>query len=197
MNRKSLVAVTFVIALALAIAEPTPVFLLFLICSVLALSLGYRFRQSFLAFLAAWLLYFPLGNLLGEAAGAPLGFLSSGVVVIVLGERLSFDSDLARVLEAPEGVDAEAERRSTRLKSVHARTLAWYAVLCAAVIGVSVPTAALLSYAPVLVTAAVLLMFVAYSYVRRWSRASQPAELGVEGEGKANVGPDRNEIKGQ
>jgi hypothetical protein len=167
MSRRSLVALTALIALVAAIAEPTPVVLLLLVCSVLSLSLGYRFRRSFLTFLAAWLLYFPLGGLLGDVLGAAWGFLSAAVVVIIMGERLSFDSDLAWVLEAPEGVDAEAERRATKLKSAHGRSLALYVALCAAVVGVSVPAAGVISYAPILIAAVVLLMFATYAYVRR------------------------------
>jgi hypothetical protein len=166
MSRRSLVAVTSLIALAAAIAEPTPTVLLLLVCSVLSLSLGYRFRRSFLTFVAAWLLFFPLGGLLGDVVGAAWGFLSAAVVVIVIGERLSFDSDLAWVLEAPEGVDTEAEKRATKLKLVHGRSLALYVVLCVAVVGVSAPAAGVLSYAPILIAAVVLLMFATYSYVR-------------------------------
>jgi len=174
MSRRPLAAVAFLIILVAAIAEPTPIVLLLLASGAVSLSLGYRFRRSFLTVLAVWLLYFPLGGLLEGAVGAVWGFLSAAVIVVVLGERLSLESDLSWVLEAEAGVDAEAERRATRLKSTHGKSLKLYIVLCVAVVGVSVPAAAFLSYAPVLIAAVVLLMFATYSYVMRHDPIALP-----------------------
>lgn len=167
MRRKELVAATFAAALVAAVLEPAPVFVVLLAGCALLVSLGYRYRQPFASFAAGWMLYYPLANLLSLVVGGIVGYLSAGVLCVVLAERLSFDSDISKVMEAPHGVDAEAERLAEGLRKVHGRTLGWYALLCAAVVAASVPAAGALTLAPVLVTAAVLLMFVAYAYVRR------------------------------
>lgn len=167
MRRRALVFCAFLLAVAVAVIEPTAVFLALLTFCVLMLSVGYRFRQPLASFVAGWLLYYPMANAVSLVAGGVLGYLSAGAVAVLLAERLSLDSEMAKVLEAPEGVDAEAEKRAISLRAAHGRTLGWYLLLCAAVVAASVPVAAALSFAPVIITAAVLLMFVAYSYVRR------------------------------
>ncbi len=159
----------YLIALSSALITETPLVIALASASVIAVSLGYRYRNVLATFAAGWALYFPLAVAFSLVLGPIPSYLASALVVTVLPERLSFDSELSLVLEAPMGVDAEALSLAGRLSSTHSKRVGEFLLVVAVVFAASVPLARLTPTVAVVMSVAVVLMFAAYGYVRRGS----------------------------
>jgi hypothetical protein len=167
MRRRLLAAVIYAIGLATALVFETPLILALVSFSVVSLTVGYRYRSALATFTAGWLLYYPLALTLVFLLGPVAAYLAAGVAVTALSERLSFENELSLVVEAPTVVDAEALGLANRLAAAHTKKLAQFLLVVVVVFAASVPLAGLTPTAAVVMSVAVILMFVTYAYVRR------------------------------
>jgi hypothetical protein len=117
--------------------------------------------------LAGLFLYPPLAVALTRVLPAAWSFLASGLFVIVVCERMTFEYEVSAVLESPTGVDAEVRSRVSEVSRAHARKISMYVGLAALVIAGSAAASAFTVYAPELIVAAMLLILVILVYATR------------------------------
>jgi peptidoglycan/LPS O-acetylase OafA/YrhL len=156
-----------VVALLILFLEQTPTSFVLIGLTILALYLGYARKGSLLPFASGLLLYLPLAIVASAAIGSVEGCLASASGLVLVSERMSFENDLSKVLDVPTGVDAEASLLAKKLSSTHLTRLGIIGILVVLVATASLPLAGLTFYVPLLITSAVVLMLVVYSYSRR------------------------------
>ena len=166
MRRRAIPAVFCFSSLVILLLERSPTALTLVALSVLALGAGYFRRGSLLPYVSALLLYVPAAVLVSSVIGPVEGSLAAASALVLGAERMSFESDLAKVLEAPTGVDSETSVLAYRLSSAHLQRLGVLAGLVALVAGLSAPLAGVTFYVPVLVTCASVLLVLVYLYAR-------------------------------
>jgi len=167
MKRRLLAAAMYAVALFTALVFETPLVFVLVSVSVVSLTVGYRYHSALATFVAGWLVYYPLALVLELLLGPVAAFLAAAAAVTTLSERLGFENELSLVVEAPMGVDTEALGLANRLSAAHMKKLAEFLLIVLAVFVVSVPLAGLTPTAAVVMSVAVILMFVAYAYVRQ------------------------------
>lgn len=144
-----------------------------LLASVLAaacaasLVAGFVWKRVLPTLLAGLLLYPPLAVALTRVLPAAWSYLASGLFVIVVCERMTFEYDVSKALESPTGIDAEARSRVSEVSRAHTRKMFLYVALAALVIAGSAATSAYTLYAPELIAAGMLLMLAVLFYATR------------------------------
>ena len=135
-------------------------------CAV-SLLVGFMWKKPLPTLLAGLLLYSPLAEALATVFPVTWSYLASGLFVIVICERMTFEYDVSAVLGSPSGIDAEARSLASEVSRAHARRVLLYVALVALVIAGSAVVSAFTAYASVLITAAMLLMLVVLVYATR------------------------------
>lgn len=133
---------------------------------ILAMYLGYVRRGSLLPYVSGLLLYVPLAVVVSSVIGPVEGCLATASAVVLGSEQMSFENDLSRILETPTGVDLEASLLAGRLSSIHLRKLEGLAAMVTLVAVASLTLAGVVFYAPALISCAIILIIMVYSYVR-------------------------------
>ena len=132
------------------------------------LLVGFVWRRILPTLLAGVLLYPALALAMKTAAlSAAWSCLASGLFVIVVCERMTFEYDASEVLGSSTGVDAEARSLVSEVSRAHARKLVLYVTLASLVIAGSALVSTFTVYASVLVAAAMLLMLAVLAYATR------------------------------
>ena len=135
-------------------------------CAV-SLLVGLTWRRTMPTIFAGCLLYAPLAVALTSILPGTWGYLASGLFIIVISERMTFEYDVSAVLESPTGVDARVRSLVSDVSRAHARKLLTYAALATIVIAASAFASYFTVYASELVAASVLLMLVVLVYKGR------------------------------
>jgi len=146
--------------------ERAPAALVFTSLGVISLYAGYRRRGTLLPYASGLLLYVPVAVALSAIAGPVEGSLAAGTGMILGSERMSFENDLSRILEASTGVDSESSLLASRLSAVHLRRLGVLTSLVVLVAIASLPMAGVAFYVPVLVSSSTILLLIVYAYSR-------------------------------
>lgn len=128
---------------------------------------GLAWKKAMPTLLAGCLVYPVLGVTLARVLPVAWSFLASGLFLIVVCERITFEYEVSEVLESPTGVDAEARSRASEVSKSHARKMAQFVALAALVMAGSAIVSAFSIYASVLVAAAILLVLVVLVYATR------------------------------
>ena len=131
------------------------------------LLVGFVWRRILPTLLAGVLLYPALALAMTAALPAAWSCLASGLFVIVVCERMTFEYEASEVLGSSTGVDAEARSLVSEVSRAHARKLALYVTLASLVIAGSALVSRFTVYASVLVAAAMLLMLAVLAYATR------------------------------
>jgi hypothetical protein len=134
---------------------------------VALLLVGFVWRRVLPTLLAGLLLYPAFALALADVVPLAWSCLGSGLLVIVLCERITFEYEMSGALEAPTGVDSEASALASGLSKAHARRLSAYAALAALVIVGAAVASAFTLYASELIAAAMLLMVLVLYYSTR------------------------------
>jgi hypothetical protein len=139
-----------------------------IVAACLALLLvGFVWKRVVPTLLAGLLLYPALAVALTRVLPATWSYLASGLFVIVVCERMTFEYDLSAVLESPTGIDAEARSLASEVSRAHTRKISLYVALAALVIAGSAMVSAFTLYASVPIAAAMLLILVILVYATR------------------------------
>lgn len=132
-----------------------------------SLLVGFVRKKVLPTLLAGLLLYPPLALALTRVLPATWSYLATGLFVIVICERATFEYEVSTVLGSPTGIDAEARSLASEVSKAHARKMYLYVALAALVIAGSAVASAFTVYAPELVAAAMLLMVAVFVYATR------------------------------
>ena len=135
-------------------------------CTV-SLLVGIVWKRVMPTLLAGLLLYPDLAMALARVLPATWSYLASGLFVIVICERMTFEYEMSAVLESPTGVDAEARSLVSEVSRAHTKKMSMYIALAAFVITGSAAASAFTVYASELIAAAMLLMLVVLVYSTR------------------------------
>jgi len=174
MARRRVAVLLYVTAGAVAVLDPNTVGLALATASVVLLTVGYRLKRDFVSIVSGWFLYLPLAAVLFFVFGPFWSYLASGVYIAAITERLSFENQLSVVLEAPEGVDAEAKRLAADLSSHHLRRLATVLSFVAAIGILSAAVSTILSAVTILILASVMVLIALGMYAVRSARGAGP-----------------------
>lgn len=128
---------------------------------------GIAWKRVMPTLLAGLLLYPALAVALTRVLPAAWSCLASGLFLIVVCERMTFEYDVSAVLESPTGVDAEARSLVSHVSRAHTKKMSTYVALAALVIAGSAAASAFTVYASELIVAAMLLMLVVFVYATR------------------------------
>ncbi len=144
-------------------------FLMSVLAAVCAASLlaGLVWKRVLPTLFAGCLLYPVLAVALTRVFPATWSFLASGLFVIVVCERMTFEYDVSMVVESPTGVNAETKSWVSEVSRAHTRKMSRYVALAALVIAGAAAASASTVYASELVAAAMLLMLVVLVYATR------------------------------
>lgn len=132
-----------------------------------SLMAGLTWKRVMPTLLAGCLLYPVLAVALARVLPPAWSVFASGLFVIVVCERLTFEYELSVVLESPTGIDEEARSRASEISRAHARRMSLYIVLAVLVIAGSAAASAFTVYASELIAAAMLLMLTVLVYATR------------------------------
>jgi hypothetical protein len=132
-----------------------------------SLLVGFMWKRPMPTLLAGLLLYPPLAAALTTVFPATWSYLASGLFVIVICERMTFEYEVSAVLGSPNGIDAEARSLASEVSRAHAKRVFLYVALAALVIAGSAVASAFTVYASVLIAVAMLLMLVILVYATR------------------------------
>ncbi|MGD0395741.1 MAG: hypothetical protein ABSB26_02365 [Nitrososphaerales archaeon] len=132
-----------------------------------SLVVGFAWKRVMPTLLAGLFLYPALAVALTTVLPTALSYLASGLFVIVICERMTFEYDVSTVLGSPTGIDAEARSLVSEVSRAHTRKMSLYVALAALVIAGSATTSTFTAYAWVLVAAAMLLVLVVLVYATR------------------------------
>ncbi len=135
-------------------------------CAALLVA-GFVWKRVLPTLLSGLLVYPALAVALTRILPATWSYLASGLFVIVICERMTFEYEVSAVLGSPTGIDAGARSLVSEVSRAHTRKLALYVALAALVIAGSILVSAFTVYASELIAAAMLLMLVIYFYATR------------------------------
>jgi hypothetical protein len=167
MSARPLAAILVLVATAAAVAAWNPVASVMVAACAIFLLVGLAWKRVLPTLLAGCLLYPVLAVALTRGLLATWSFLASGLFVIVVCERMTFEYELSTVLESPTGIDAEARSRALEVSRAHMRKISLYVALAAFVIAGSVVVSTFTVYASELIAATMLLMLVVLVYATR------------------------------
>lgn len=167
MSARPLAVVLILIATAAAVAAWNPVASLMVGACAISLLAGLAWKRVLPTLLAGCLLYPVLAVALTRVLAPTWSFLASGLFVIVVCERMTFEYELSIVLESPTGIDAEARSRGLEVSRAHMRKTFLYVALAALVIAGSWVASAFTVYASELIVTTMLLMLVVLVYATR------------------------------
>lgn len=179
MQRRILAGLTYALAASVALLDPSYLGLGFSAACALVLTFGYRYRGEFMLVASGWLLYLPLSAILYPAFGDFWSYLVAGSVLAILTERLSFENQIAYVLEAPKGIDYESRRLVGELSRGHLRrlvTVVFFAVIVAIVSSIA---SLALSAVTLLILGSVVLLVVIAIYAWRGAQGPSPSVDGL------------------
>ena len=162
----------FAIALLLTAAATSVITLSFELTLLAALGtvfllLGFTWKRTVPTLLAGCLLYVPLAVVLALMLPLTWSYFVSGLILIVICERITFEYDTGEVLGSPTGIDAGARSLVQEVSRAHARKISQYVALATLVILGSAAASYFTVYASELTSAAVLLMLVIIVYSTR------------------------------
>ena len=137
------------------------------VLSLVSLILGYGESIGASSAVMGVLLYQPLAVAIERFVPELWSYLVSSIILIVLSERLSFEYQMASVLETPTGVDEYSRSFAEGLSRSHGRGLFYYALLAGGVSSLALLTSFPILYPSILAIASMLLMFILWIYTRR------------------------------
>jgi hypothetical protein len=178
LSRRVLASLTYALAAAVALLDPNYLGLGFSAACAVVLTLGYRYRGDFMLVASGWLLYLPLSAVLYPAFGDFWSYLVAGSILAILTERMSFENQMSRVLEAPKGIDYESRRLAGELSRSHLRRLLMVASFTVGVAIVSSVVSFVVSAVTFLIFGSVMLLVLVAVYA--WRGAQGPPPGGVE-----------------
>jgi hypothetical protein len=167
MSARPLAIILLLAAAAAAVVSWNPLVSLLVAAGAASLLLGFVWKRALPTLIAGLLLYPPLALALIKALPASWSYLASGLFVIVVCERMTFEYDLSSALGSPTGIDAEARSLASEVSRAHARRVYQYSFLAGLVIAGSVVASGFTVYAPELIAAAILLMVAILVYATR------------------------------
>lgn len=167
MSARSLTVVLVLVASAAAVVVWNPLASILVAVCAISLLVGLAWKMVLPTLLAGCLLYPVLAVALTGVFSATWSFLASGLFVIVVCERMTFEYELSTVLESPTGIDAEARSQALEVSRAHIRKISLYVALAALVIAGSWTVSAFTVYASELIAATMLLMLVVLVYATR------------------------------
>lgn len=167
MSARPYAMILLLAAVAAAVVLRSPLASVMVVACTASLLVGFVWKRPMPTLLAGLLLYPPLAVALTRVLPIAWSFLASGLFVIVVCEKMTFEYEVSAVLESPTGVDAEARSRVSEVSRAHARKMSMYVALAALVIAGSAAISAFTVYAPELIVAAMLLMLVVLVYATR------------------------------
>jgi hypothetical protein len=132
-----------------------------------SLVVGFVWKRVLPTLIAGLLLYPVLAVALTTVLPATWSYLASGLFVIVLCERLTFEYDASRVLESPTGIDAETRSLVSQVSRAHTKKMFTYIALAALVVAGSAVASTYTVRASELIAAAMLLFLVVLIYAIR------------------------------
>jgi len=128
---------------------------------------GFVWKRVLPTLLAGLLLYPPLAMALTSLLPPAWSCLASGLFVIVVCERMTFEYEASAMLGSPTGIDAEARSLVSEVSRAHTRKVFLYIALAALVIAGSAAATAFTVYASELIAAAMLLVLAIFVYATR------------------------------
>jgi hypothetical protein len=167
MSAKPFAMVLLLVAAAAAVASWDVLASVMVAACLASLLVGFLRRRLVPTLLAGLLLYPALAVALTKVFPATWSYLASGLFVIVICERMTFEYDLSAVLESATGIDTEARSLASEVSRAHTRKMSLYVALAALVIAGSAAASAFTVYASELIAAAMLLMLVILVYATR------------------------------
>ena len=167
MSARPYAMILLLAALAAAVVSWSSLASAMVVACAISLLVGLVWKRPMPTLLAGLFLYPPLAVALTRVLPAAWSFLASGLFVIVVCERMTFEYEVSAVLESPTGVDAEVRSRVSEVSRAHARKISMYVGLAALVIAGSAAASAFTVYAPELIVAAMLLILVILVYATR------------------------------
>jgi hypothetical protein len=154
-------------ATAAAVVSWDPLMSVMVAACAASILAGFVEKRVLPTLFAGCLLYPALAVALTRVFPATWSCLASGLFVIVICERMTFEYEVSTVLESPAGVDTEARALASEISRAHTKKMSLYVALAALVIAGSAAASAFTVYASELIAAAMLLMFVVLVYATR------------------------------
>jgi len=128
---------------------------------------GIAWKRVTPTLLAGCSLYAPFALALAKVLPITLSYLFSGIFVIALCERLTFEYDVSTVIGVSTGIDTRSRLLVAELSRAHAKKIVYFLGLGAVVIVGSTVASYFTVYASELTASAVLLMFAILVYAKR------------------------------
>jgi hypothetical protein len=167
MSAKPYATILLLSAVGAAVFAGNPLGSAMVAACVALLLAGYVWKKTMPTLLSGLLLYPVLAVALAGVLPVTWSFLASGLFVIVICERMTFEYEVSTVLESPTGIDAEARLRTSAVSKAHTRKMSMYVALAALVIACSTAVSVFTVYASELTVAAMLLMLALLVYATR------------------------------
>ena len=167
MSARPFAIILLLAAAAAAVASWNTLVSVLAAASTASLLAGTARKRVMPTLLAGLLLYPALAVALTRVLPAAWSCFASGLFLIVVCERMTFEYEVSAVLECPTGVDAEARSLVSAVSRAHTKRMSIYVALAALVVAGSAAASAFTVYASELIVAAMLLMLVVLVYATR------------------------------
>jgi|GEM_PF-564785 len=166
MSARPFAVILLLAAAAAAVISWNPLASVMVGACAASLVAGFVWKKVLPTLIAGLLLYPPLAMALTTALPPSWSCLASGLFVIVVCERMTFEYEVSAVLVSPTGIDAETRSLASEVSRAHAKKMSLYVVLAAMVIAGSAVASAFTVYASELIAAAMLLVLAVFVYAR-------------------------------
>lgn len=167
MSARPFAMILLLAAAAAAVVSWNPLVSMMVAACAVSLLVGFVWKRPLPTLLSGWLLYPALAKALTTVLPATWSYLASGLFVIVICERMTFEYEVSVVLGSPTGIDAEARSLVAEVSRAHVRKTSLYIAIAALIIAGSAGASAFTVYASELIIAAMLLMLVIIVYATR------------------------------
>jgi hypothetical protein len=167
MSARPFAIILLLAAAVAAVVSWNPLASLLVAAGAAFLVAGFAWKRVMPTLLSGLLLYPALAMALTRVLPATWSYLASGLFVIVICERTTFEYEVSTVLGSPTGIDVEARSLAFEVSKAHARKVYLYVALATLVIAASAVASTFTVYAPELIAAAMLLMVAIFVYGTR------------------------------